>query len=166
MESIIIREEEQRREVELVAARSMVAVGHGHSIATVGHPIYDESPMDLSLGLHFSSETQVVEYDDGPDSDIIRAFRDMELSFHRTTPYGVDVWIQLSFATTLTERTLGLTPVPRMVIAVFLRDPAQWELVHAGLRHTINEHFPRQLLPIRYYLDDNPYHRSRFYPRH
>ncbi|THW66394.1 hypothetical protein D6D20_01289 [Aureobasidium pullulans] len=159
MDSTSVREEEERREVELVAAQSMVAVGHGHSIATAGHPIYDESPMDLSLGLHFSSETQVVEYDDGPDSDIIRAFRDMELSFHRTSPYGVDVWIQLSFATTLTERTLGLTPVPRMVIAVFLRDPAQWELVHAGLRHTTNEHFPRQLLPIRYYLDDNPYHR-------
>ncbi|TIA44367.1 hypothetical protein D6C79_06389 [Aureobasidium pullulans] len=112
MESTSIREEEQRREVELVATRSRVQVGHGHSIATVGHPIYDEAPLDLSLGLHFSSETQVVEYDDGPDSDIIRAFRDMELSFHRTSPYGVDVWIQLSFATTLTERTLGLTPIP------------------------------------------------------
>ncbi|THV66319.1 hypothetical protein D6C91_04889 [Aureobasidium pullulans] len=112
MESTSIREEEQRREVELVAARPRVQVGHGHSIATVGHPIYDEAPLDLSLGLHFSSETQVVEYDDGPDSDIIRAFRDMELSFHRTSPYGVHVWIQLSFATTLTERTLGLTPIP------------------------------------------------------
>ncbi|THV64523.1 hypothetical protein D6D27_10483 [Aureobasidium pullulans] len=166
MESTSIREEEQRQEVELVATRSRVQVGHGHSIATVGHPIYDEAPLDLSLGLHFSSETQVVEYDDGPDSDIIRAFRDMELSFHRTSPYGVDVWIQLSFATTLTERTLGLTPIPCMFIAVFLRDPAQWVLVHAGLRHTTNEHFPRQLLPIRYYLDDNPYHRSHFYPRH
>lgn len=92
--------------------------------------------MDLSLGLHFSAETLVVEYDDGPDSDVMRAFRDLERSFQRTSPYDVDVWIQLSLATTLTEQTLSLTPVPRMVIAVFLRDPAQWELVHAGLRHT------------------------------
>ncbi|THY21549.1 hypothetical protein D6D00_06985 [Aureobasidium pullulans] len=166
MDSTSIREEEERREGELIQARLRVAVGHGHHIATVGHPVYDETPMDLSLGLHFSTQTQIVKYDGGPDSDIIRAFRNLELSFQRTIPYGVNVWIQLSFATTLAEQMLGLTPAPRRIIAVFLRNPAQWELVHARLRHTSNEHFPRQLLPIRYYLDDNPYHRSRFYPRH
>ncbi|THY81380.1 hypothetical protein D6C80_03816 [Aureobasidium pullulans] len=167
MNSTSVREEEEeRREAELIAAQSRVQVGLGPPVATAGHPTYDETPMDLSLGLHFSTETRVVEYDDGPDSDIMRAFRDLERSFQRTSPYGVDVWIQLSLSTTLTERTLGLTPIPRMFIAVFLRNPAQWALVHAGPRHTSNEHFTRQLLPIRYYLDDNLYHRSRFYPRH
>ncbi|KAG2171184.1 hypothetical protein JADG_010923 [Aureobasidium aubasidani] len=113
MNSTSVREEEEeRREAELIAAQSRVQVGLGPPVATAGHPTYDETPMDLSLGLHFSTETRVVEYDDGPDSDIMRAFRDLERSFQRTSPYGVDVWLQLSLSTTLTERTLGLTPIP------------------------------------------------------
>ncbi|CAD0038244.1 unnamed protein product [Aureobasidium pullulans] len=114
MNSTSVREEEEeRREAELIAAQSRVQVGLGPPVATAGHPTYDETPMDLSLGLHFSAETLVVEYDDGPDSDVMRAFRDLERSFQRTSPYGVDVWIQLSLSTTLTEQTLGLTPVPK-----------------------------------------------------
>ncbi|THW65663.1 hypothetical protein D6C85_07428 [Aureobasidium pullulans] len=87
--------------------RNVQIIGNGHPIATSGTPVYDEDPLDLTIGLHFSTENLITEHRDQRGS-LVRAFEAMRAEFMTQTEEDLHFWITLSTCHTQVDFVMGV----------------------------------------------------------
>ncbi|CAC9885585.1 unnamed protein product [Aureobasidium pullulans] len=134
--------------------RNVQIIGNGHPIATSGTPVYDEDPLDLTIGLHFSTENLITEHRD-QRSSLVRAFEAMRAEFMSQIEEDLHFWISLSTCHTQVDFVMGVEQEePRMLVAVTIDNAIEAEKIHMRLRYQLNVTFPNTFLPIRFYTND------------
>ncbi|CAD0029554.1 unnamed protein product [Aureobasidium pullulans] len=152
--------------------RNVQIIGNGHPIATSGTPVYDEDPLDLTIGLHFSTENLITEHRD-QRSSLVRAFEAMRAEFMSQIEEDLHFWISLSTCHTQVDFVMGVEQEePRIFVAVTIDNAIEAEKpvrrhdvfrvhkaiqrgdIHMRLRYQLNVTFPNTFLPIRFYTND------------
>ncbi|CAD0042306.1 unnamed protein product, partial [Aureobasidium pullulans] len=152
--------------------RNVQIIGNGHPIATSGTPVYDEDPLDLTIGLHFSTENLITEHRD-QRSSLVRAFEAMRAEFMSQIEEDLHFWISLSTCHTQVDFIMGVEQEePRIFVAVTIDNAIEAEKpvrrhdvfrvhkaiqrgdIHMRLRYQLNVTFPNTFLPIRFYTND------------
>lgn len=104
-------------------------IGNGHPIATSGTPVYDEDPLDLTIGLHFSTENLITEHRD-QRSSLVRAFEAMRAEFMSQIEEDLHFWISLSTCHTQVDFVMGVEQEePRIFVAVTIDNAIEAEKV-------------------------------------
>ena len=113
-------------------------VSHGPAIATAGSIIYDESPLDLTLGLHCNTENHIQDFRDF-SNPVMSRFLEVEKLFVEQCPKNLQVWLQLSTCDPYIDQLLDLrTRTQRLFMAIFMDDLSQWATTRcAGARRVI-----------------------------